>query len=181
MPNLTSEIGDIFDREETRTYPVKEGDLTVETGIDVVNGMPRVYASFEDEVTQNNFLELVDAGGELVAVQLASAGGLATHFNQYIPELDQSLPIKDTSDGDYPRRFVGASQLGYKPEIALPLADDNSKITAGDKLEVKDPKEGLDKTSATTNVCIAMEPKLANSGGVILVELRGPIKVKTKT
>ena len=181
MPNLTPEIGEIFDREETVTYPVLEGDITVQLGIDVVTGMPRLFADFEKEVTQNNFLELTKKEDGLAAVQLASAGGVATHFNQYVPELSEALPREDAADGDYARRIVGASLLGFKANIALPLSDTNAKINAGDKLEVADPAGGLDKSSATTNVCTAVESKNANSGGVILVDLSGPIRVKAAT
>ena len=180
MPNLTPEIGVIFDREETLTYPVKEGDITVKLGIDVINGESRLFANFENEVNQNNFLEFVDKGDEgLVAVQLATNGGLATHFCQFEPELTEALPHEDTPEGDYSHRIVGVSQLGYKNDIRLPLIDANDKIRAGDKLEVDDPKKGLNKSSFTEFTCTALESKESNTGGTILVELSGPIRVKT--
>lgn len=174
MMNLKNKIGTIFEKKDVKTYEVIEGDFTTQKVVNVRNGETIIGGIFENQVDEECFLAY---GSEDLSVTLAPAGGLATHFNQYEPELQINLPTENVVDGDYTRRIVGAAQLKLD-EKPLPLDPDNVAIKSGDRLEVKNPKTGLDKSSATNNTAVALETVGAKTGGYILVSIEGPIRVK---
>lgn len=175
MADLGYKTGVIFPREDTKTYELLEGDFTVQTGINVRNGEKTSIGLFSKQVDEENFLVY---GAEELSMELAPEGGVATHFNQFEPELQKALPTENKTNGNYTRRIVGASRL-VPTEVHLPLASDNVEISVGNNLEIKGAKLGLDKSTATTNVARALESKKANSGGYILVSIDGGIRVKT--
>lgn len=170
-----TKIGTFYEKDEMKTFDVEEGNITVTKGINVINGQIVLVANFENEVNEENFLMI---GTKERSLKLAS--GIATHINMYEPEIDGSLPKENTNNGDYTPRFVGAAKL-TSGEHLLPLDPNNSEIKAGDKLEVKDPKTGLDKSVATTNTATALDDVGAGVGGYILVDVNdGGIKVKSE-
>ncbi len=169
-----TKIGTFFEESEVKTYEVEEGPMTYRKGINPNNGLPNEQVTFEKQVDEENFL--VQGTGER-SMKLAEAGGIATHFNPYDPEVNGSLPKANAAAGAYPKRYVGAAKLTSR-ELQLPLAPDNVEIKAGDKLEIKDPKKGLDKSAATTNVVTSFDNIPANTGGYVTVDCDGPIRVK---
>lgn len=171
---LTNKTGVIFPKEITKTRELDEGDYEVTIGYDILTGMPRMNGTWTKQVDEENFLKLV--GDNLYA--LPEAGDIATGYCQYYPETKAGLPNEDRSNGNYTRRHVGVSGLVPTPEVPLPLSPDNAAIKAGDRLEIKDPKKGLDKSAATNNTCVALQDVPADTGGYILVELEGGIRVK---
>lgn len=171
---LTNEIGVIFPKDITVTRELDEGDYEISIGYDILNGMPRMYGTWTKQVDQNNFLKL---SGDNTC-KLPDPGEIATGFNQYAPEPKSGLPNEDRTNGNYTPRHVGVSQLVPMGEVLLPLDPENIAIKAGDRLEIKDPKTGLDKSAATNNTCVAVQDVPAATGGYILVELEGGIRVK---
>jgi hypothetical protein len=169
-----SKIGTFYNKEEMKTYEVEEGEITVIKALSRPHGDPVVVVIFESQVDEENFLI---QGTKERSLKLAEAGEVATHINMYDPEVSGSLPAEDALEGEYEPRFVAAAKLKSGEQL-MPLAPDNVEIKAGDKLEIKDPKKGLDKTLETTNVATSWEDIPANTGGYILVELDGPIQVK---
>lgn len=166
------EIGTYFLPEDMKTYAVKEGKMTVVSGISCETGKRTSVASFADEVRPETFLEFsstVDAVDGLLCMQKAATQ--ATHFTQYEPEFRTGYrPTETANDGSYQRRHVACGQLEANREYRLPLAADNAAITAGDYLILADAF-GLDKKASGTSTCIALETVAANSGGEIFVQL----------
>lgn len=171
---LNNKTGVIFPKDITKTYEVDEGDYKINIGYDILTGMPRLYGTFTNQVDQENFLKI---SGD-ATVTLPEDEEIATHYNQYNPEDKAGLPNEDRINGEYTPRHVGASSLVPMAEVPLPLIKDNVAIKAGDKLEIRDPKRGLDKSQATNNTCTAVQDVPANTGGYILVKIDGSIRVK---
>lgn len=165
------EIGTYFLPEDMKTYAVKEGNMTVTTGISCETGKRTAVANFADEVRPETFLEfasVVDSVDGLLCMEKASVK--ATHFTQYEPEFRTGyLPTESKTDGNYQRRHVACGQFEANREYRLPLTAENAAITAGDNLELADAF-GLDKASGDTT-CIALETVAANTGGEIFVQL----------
>lgn len=168
------EIGTYFLPEDMKTYAVKEGNMTVTTGISCETGKRTAVANFASEVRPETFLQFsdtVDTVDGLLCMQRAAANSNATHFTQYEPEFRTGyLPTESANDGNYQRRHVACGQFEANREYRLPLASDNAAITAGNYLELKDCF-GLDKKASGTSTCIALENKAANAGGEIFVQL----------
>lgn len=170
-----SKIGTFYSKEEMKTYDVEEGAVTITKGLSRPHGDPVEVATFENQVDEENFLI---RGTKERSLKLAEAGEVATHINMYDPEFTGAVPSEDAIEGAYEPRFVAAAKLKSGEQL-MPLAPDNVEIKAGDKLEIKDPKKGLDKSAATTNVATSWDDVPANTGGYILVELDGPVRVKS--
>lgn len=170
-----SKIGTFYSKEEMKTYDVEEGALTVSKALSRPHGDPIVVINLAAQVDEENFLV---QGTSERSLKLAPAGGVATHINMYAPEVSGVLPTENAAAGAYEPRFVAAAKLKSGEQL-MPLAPDNVEIKAGDKLEIKDPKKGLDKSAATTNVATSWDDIPANTGGYILVELDGPVRVKS--
>lgn len=166
------EIGTYFLPEDMKTYAVKEGNMTVTSGISCETGKRTSVATFASEVRAETFLEFsstVDAVDGLLCMQRAATN--ATHFTQYEPEFRTGyLPTASANDGSYQRRHVACGQFEANREYRLPLVSDNAAITAGDYLECADAF-GLDKVDSGTSTCIALETVAANTGGEIFVQL----------
>lgn len=168
------EIGTYFLPEDMKTYAVKEGNMTVTTGISCETGKRTAVANFASEVRPETFLKFsstVDSVDGLLCMERVGAGDNATHFTQYEPEFRTGyLPTASANDGNYQRRHVACGRFEANKEYRLPLAADNAAITAGNYLELKDCF-GLDKKASSTSTCIALETVAANSGGEIFVQL----------
>lgn len=170
-------IGTYFLPEETRDYAVKEGNITVSSGINCVTGKRDKFLNFANEIVEETFLEFsgtVDSEYGMICMQKASAGGYATHINEYEPEFEVGfIPTSNATDGNYSRRHVGCSELRAGREYRLPCSATNSAISVNDCLELTSATGGLDKSASTTTV-IALEAKSANEGGYIFVRLGEP-------
>lgn len=169
-----SKIGTFYSKEEMKTYDVEEGAVIITKGLSRPHGDPVETATFENQVDEENFLI---PGTNERSIKLAAAGEIATHINMYDPEFSGKVPTESAAAGEYEPRFVAAAKLKSGEQL-MPLASDNVEIKAGDKLEIKDPKLGLDKTLETTDVAISWDDVPANTGGYILAEVSGPIRVK---
>lgn len=171
---LNNKTGAIFPKDITKTYEVDEEDYKINIGYDILSGMPRLFGTFTKQVDQENFLKI---SGD-ATVTLPEDGDVATHYNQYNPEPKVGLPNEDRDSGEYTPRHVGASSLVPMAEVPLPLVKNNKEIKAGDRLEIRDPKKGLDKSQATIDTCVAVQDVSANTGGYVLVKIEGSIRVK---
>ncbi len=168
-------VGTYFAPEETKTYAVVEGDITVASGISVLTGKRDNYLVFENEVVPETFLEFAGVVDEKYGLQcMQPAETAATHICMYSPEWEGGFrPTEAADDGEYDRRQVGCSELYANHEYRLPLSATNAAISVNDYLELTSATGGLDK-AASTSTCIALEAKAANEGGEIFVRLTEP-------
>lgn len=168
-------IGTYFSPEETKTYAVVEGDITIASGISTLTGKRDNYIVFENEVVPETFLEFAGVVDSKYGLQcMKPAETAATHICMYEPEFEGGFrPTTSVADGSYERRQVGASELYANKEYILPLSATNSAIDVNDNLELVSATGGLDKAASTTT-CIALESKAANEGGEIFVRLTEP-------
>lgn len=168
-------IGTYFSPEETKTYAVVEGDISIATGISVLTGKRDEYLAFENEVIPETFLEFAGVVDEKYGLQcMQPAETEATHICMYDPEWEGGFrPTEAVEDGDYDRRQVACSELYANKEYRLPLSATNKAISVNDELELVSATGGLDKASSTTGV-FALEAKAANEGGEIFVRLAEP-------
>lgn len=167
-------IGTYFYPEEMKDYAVKEGDVSVATGISCETGKRAKYLQFEDEIEPETFLEFSDTVDEKYGmICMQRAAEKATHITMYEPEFEGGFMIdEEAADGEYERRHVACGQLRDGREYRLPLSDENAVIKVNDKLEIAvDGK--LDKSDDDTGV-VALEEKTANEGGEIFVHLNVP-------
>jgi len=161
---MTELVGTIFPRPEVKTYECLDGDWEYSL-FTKLNGEKEEGGNFTEEIKQMNFL--VFEGADL---KLAPEKEIATHINQYSPEISSPLPREDAAEGDYPKRYVGGWAI--RPgEFPLPLISGNAEIKEGDKLNIADSSEGLDKTANKTNVVTALEDVPADTGGTIFVHI----------
>lgn len=169
-----TKIGTFYEKRDVKTYTVEEGNLTITRGLSRPHGDPQDFATFASQVDEENFLT---RGTSERSLKIATT--TATHFNPYDPEVVGMIPKTSTVAGAYNNRIVGAVKL-ISGEMLLPLAPDNVKIKAGDKLEIKTAKTGLDKyTGSNTTVATAWDDVPANTGGYILCDVNGPIQIKS--
>ena len=164
-------IGTFFEKAEGRAYEVNEGNVSVDTGYSTINGAKQKFFKFANPIGAENFLQFDLGSGKDLTMTKATTK--ATHITMYEPEFPSgAYPTSAVTDGSY-RRFVTAFKL-KTGELQLPLADDNVAITSGDYLCLDAYNTGLDKytgSTATMQVCQALESKSANSGGYIIVHL----------
>lgn len=171
---VDKKIGTFYKKEDVKTYETEEGDVTIVRGPSRPHGDIREIAVYSEQIDEENFL--MQGEGER-AVKLAAAEGVATHFNMYDPEVQGMVPKEDAVFGEYDNRFVGAVKL-KSGEQKLPLSPTNQAISPGDKLEVVDPKLGLDKSEEETLVVTSWDEIPENTGGYILVDVpEGGIRV----
>lgn len=167
-------IGTYFYPEEMKDYAVKEGNMTVESGISCETGKRTKYLKFADEILPETFLEFTNTVDEKYGmICMGRATEKATHITMYEPEFENGfLPTENASDGEYERRHVACGQLRDGREYRLPLSDANAVIKVNDPLEISADGK-LNKASDDTGV-IALEEKTANEGGEIFVHLTVP-------
>ena len=164
-------IGTFFEKAEGRTYEVNEGNVSIDTGYSTINGAEQKFFKFQYPIKQENFLQFDLGSGK--DLQMTKATTMATHITMYPCEFPSgAFPTEAINDGSY-KRFVTAFKL-KEGELILPLASDNVAITSGDYLCLDAYNTGLDKytgSTATMQVCQALESKSANSGGYIICYL----------
>lgn len=164
-------IGTFFEKAEGRTYEVNEGNVSIDTGYSTINGAKQKFFKFQYPIEAENFLQFDLGSGK--DLQMTKATTKATHITMYPCEFPSgAFPTEAVNDGSY-KRFVTAFKL-KTGELILPLADDNVAITSGDYLCLDAYNTGLDKytgSTASMQVCQALESKSANSGGYIIVHL----------
>ena len=167
-------IGTYFYPEEMKDYAVKEGNLTVESGISCETGKRTKYLKFADEIMPETFLEFTDSVDEKYGmICLGRATSQATHITMYEPEFESGfIPEEAAADGEYERRHVACGQLRDGREYRLPLSDTNEAIKVNDILVIGE--DGKLKKSEGEEGAIALEEKAANEGGEIFVHLTTP-------
>lgn len=167
-------IGTYFYPEEMKDYAVKEGNMTVATGISCETGKRAKYLAFADEILPETFLQFSDAIDEKYGmICMEKATSQATHINMYEPEFEGGfIPDEAAADGEYERRHVACGQLRDGREYRLPLSDTNAVIKVNNNLSISTDGK-LDKAEGETGV-IALEEKSANEGGEIFVHLTVP-------
>lgn len=155
------------------TYYLDEGDLKavgkVLTGLGEVDGY-----QFEKQIDKETFVELT--GDRTVS----SASTLATGIT--ISKAERSFDLKEAKKDELPElRFATVVKFVPNSLYSLPLADTNSKISAGDYLVIKDGK--LDKGTTTDSGARAEESVEANTGGYIEASItaKAGIDVKSST
>lgn len=176
---MSFEIGTFFTEDETKTYEVIEGNITIDNGLDLRNGVRKDFMKFANEVKDNTFLEF---SKEELSMQPVSAGGEATHICAYEPEFPAGfMPKEAMADGTYTRRIVGCSGFRDGREYRLPLNPKNIEIKAGDALELIDAYTGLDKSTKTSTTVRALENVPANAGQELIYVYLSEPKIPVKT
>lgn len=167
-------IGTYFYPEEMKDYAVKEGNMTVSTGISCETGKRAKYLAFANEILPETFLQFSDTVDEKYGmICMEKATTAATHINMYEPEFEGGfIPDEAAADGEYERRHVACGQLRDGREYRLPLSDTNAVIKVNDHLAIGSDGK-LAKSEKDTGV-IALEEKTANEGGEIFVHLNQP-------
>lgn len=166
-------LATFFDKADGKSYFCKEGKLTIASGYSTLNAAKQNFIQLANPVVPENFVKF--ASGEELTIQNVAANDTATHITQYEPEWATGpIPTADATEGNYDRRSVTAFRL-TTGEMQLPLGEDNTAISAGDTLEVNSKKNALDKAATgSTSKVTALQNKVANTGGYILVDLREP-------
>jgi len=172
-------IGTYWKEEDVKTYDVNEGDISFDTGFDIVNNKRTKIAKFSKEVQDGTFLSLyIDSTNskELMMGQASlDTTGYATHFNPYEPEVAGGFipekPVGETiTFGNYTPRHVGCAELKAGKEYRFPLYAKNAQIKAGDYLIVRDDSRTIDKLNITEatkpedQILQALEDVPANAG-----------------
>lgn len=168
-------IGTYWEEKDVKTYDLFEGNLTFDTGYDVVNNKRTKIAKFSAEVEDSTFLSLyADQTHELMmAKATGDITGFATHYNPYEPEVSGGfIPEADVGTtinfGSYEPRHVGCAELKAGKEYKFPLVKTNAQIKAGDYLIVTADSRKLDKigadATADQKILMSLENVSANAG-----------------
>lgn len=175
MPLDSNLVGTFYPKSEGRTYLVKEGNLTVNSGYSTMNGKRQDFLAFANEVTQEDFVKF---STEEMTVEKVTAGDKAIGITMYPPEWQRgAIPTAAAADGTYKRRRVTVFRL-LPGEHKFPLDENAAAIKMGDSLQIDPTTMKLIKSTAATNVT-ALQDKAAKAGNYILVSLEGstvPVK-----
>lgn len=147
----------------THAFPVKEGNLTMETTQGVGGEITR--PKLASPVKKGMGLKI--AGDFLFAP--VSAGDVPIGFAAADPTDWTTEPTANANDGLYPRRDCSIEFRGTKI-LTVKLEAANSAVTAGDYIKVgSTTADAYDKGTSSNGIAIALEGATASSGAEIAV------------
>lgn len=147
----------------TQAFPVKEGNLTMDTTQGVGGDITR--PKLASPVTKGMGLKIA---GDLLFAPV-SAGDTPIGFAAADPNDWAVEPTANATDGNYPRRDCSIEFRGKKI-LTVPLEEANSAVTFGDYIKVGATTAGrYDKGAANNHIAIALESASASSGAEIAV------------